>query len=49
MTDTYTHKPIKVSADGTAGPYIMVRLDQLETVRSLLQMIVDAGVGADLR
>src|SRR4051812_34177979 len=36
MIDTYTGKPIRVSADGTAGPYIMVRVDQLEHIRKIL-------------
>ena len=36
MTDETTNKPLYVSADGTAGPYIMVPVSQLEAVRELL-------------
>jgi hypothetical protein len=36
MIDTVTNKPLRVSTDGTAGPYIMVPLDQLDNVRRLL-------------
>ena len=36
MTDVVTKKPLHVSTDGTAGPYIMVPLDQLDEVRRLL-------------
>lgn len=36
MIDTTTHKPLCVSTDGDAGPYIMVPVDQLEKVRVLL-------------
>lgn len=37
MTDTTTRKPLRVSTDGNAGPYIMVPLSQLDQVRRLLQ------------
>ena len=37
MIDSSTSKPIRVSADGTSGPYVMVPVDQLEQVRKLLQ------------
>jgi len=36
MIDSITHEPIKVSVDGTAGPYIMVPVDQLDQVTELL-------------
>jgi hypothetical protein len=36
MTDISTNRPLRVSTDGTAGPYIMVPLDQLEDVRHAL-------------
>jgi hypothetical protein len=36
MTDTTTHKPLYVSTDGDAGPYIMAPVAQLDTVRSVL-------------
>ncbi len=36
MIDTTTHKPLLVSTDGKAGPYIMVPEAQLEKVRALL-------------
>jgi hypothetical protein len=36
MIDSMTQKTIRVSTDGTAGPYIMVPVDQLEQVRHLL-------------
>jgi hypothetical protein len=36
MVDITTKKPLRVSTDGTAGPYIMVPLSQLEEVRRLL-------------
>ena len=36
MTDTTTHKPLRVSTDGTAGPYIELPLSQLEEVKRLL-------------
>lgn len=36
MIDVTTQRPLHVSTDGTAGPYIMVPLDQLETLRVLL-------------
>ena len=37
MTDVTTDKPLRVSTDGTAGPYIMVPLDQLADVRRALE------------
>jgi hypothetical protein len=36
MTDTTTENPMRVSTDGTAGPYIMVPFSQLDEVRQLL-------------
>jgi hypothetical protein len=36
MIDTTTHKPLNVSTDGDAGPYIMVPVAQLDEVRALL-------------
>jgi hypothetical protein len=36
MTDVTTRKPLSVSTDGTAGPYIMVPVSQLDEVRRLL-------------
>jgi hypothetical protein len=36
MIDTTTRKPLYVSTDGDAGPYIMLPLAQLERVRALL-------------
>jgi hypothetical protein len=36
MTDTTTQKPLHVSTDGTAGPYIDLPLTQLEEVKRLL-------------
>lgn len=36
MTDVTTKQPLRVSTDGTAGPYIMVPESQLEDVRNLL-------------
>ena len=36
MTDTTTKKPLRVSTDGTAGPYIMVPFAQLDDLRRLL-------------
>jgi hypothetical protein len=36
MTDTTTKKPLRVSTDGTTGPYIMVPVSQLDGVRRLL-------------
>lgn len=36
MTDVTTHQPLQVSTDGTAGPYIMVPLSQLDDVKHLL-------------
>jgi hypothetical protein len=36
MIDTTTHKPLCVSTDGGAGPYLMVPVAQLEKVRALL-------------
>lgn len=38
MTDTKTKKVLRVSTDGTAGPYIMVPVSQLEEVRRLLEV-----------
>lgn len=36
MIDAMTRKPLYVSTDGTAGPYIMVPLSQLADVRRIL-------------
>jgi len=36
MTDAATQKTLRVSTDGTAGPYIMVPVSQLDEVRRLL-------------
>ncbi len=36
MTDTTTRRPIRVSTDGTSGPYITVSVELLERVRKLL-------------
>ncbi len=36
MTDTTTKEPLYVSTDGTAGPYIMVPVSQLEQLRQVL-------------
>ena len=36
MTDTTTKKRLHVSADGTAGPYLMAPVVQLKDVRRLL-------------
>jgi hypothetical protein len=36
MTDITTKKPLQVSTEGTAGPYLMVPVPQLDSVRSLL-------------
>lgn len=33
MTDTTTRQPIRVSTDGTSGPYIMLSVELLEKVR----------------
>jgi hypothetical protein len=37
MVDSQTRAPITVSTDGTAGPYVMVPLDQLDALTALLQ------------
>ena len=36
MIDAMTRKPLYVATDGTAGPYIMIPVDQLVEVRQLL-------------
>ncbi|HLN31307.1 MAG TPA: hypothetical protein VK395_26435 [Gemmataceae bacterium] len=36
MTDTTTRRPIRVSTDGTSGPYIMISVELLEKVKGLL-------------
>jgi hypothetical protein len=36
VIDVMTNEPLRVSTDGTAGPYIRVPLDQLGVVRKLL-------------
>jgi hypothetical protein len=37
MTDATTNRPIRVSADGTAGPYILVPVSQLDDIVALLR------------
>ena len=37
MIDSTTQAPITVSADGSAIPYIMVPVDQLEAVKEVLR------------
>jgi hypothetical protein len=41
MTDAMTRKPLRVSTDGTAGPYLMLPVSQLDEVRQLLD---DRGI-----
>jgi hypothetical protein len=36
MIDSQTRRKLRVSIDGTAGPYIMVPVDQLSEVQELL-------------
>jgi hypothetical protein len=36
MTDSSTRKRVRVSIDGTSGPYVMVPVDQLDLVRTVL-------------
>ena len=36
MTDATIKKPLRVSTDGTAGPYIRVLVSQLDHIRQLL-------------
>lgn len=36
MTDATTQQRLRVSTDGTAGPYMMVPVSQLEEVKTLL-------------
>ena len=38
MIDTTTQKPLCVSTDGGAGPYIVVPVAQLDQVRTLLDV-----------
>lgn len=38
MIDTQTRRPIRISTDGTGGPYIMVPIPQLDELRTLLQV-----------
>ena len=38
MIDEMTRKPVRVSTDGTAGPYIMLPVNQLDDVRRLLDL-----------
>jgi len=45
MIDSFTKDPIRVGDDDDAGPYIIVRLDQLGLVTKLLD---DAGFHYDL-
>jgi hypothetical protein len=37
MTNTATKQPLKVSTEGTAGPYIRVPQDQLDELERLLK------------
>ena len=37
MIDAETQRPIRVHAEGTAGPYVMVPVTQLGAVQELLQ------------
>jgi len=37
MIDSMTHQPLYVSTEGSAGPYIMVPVAQLEKVREVLK------------
>jgi hypothetical protein len=37
MIDVETRKPVVVNSGGTGGPYIMIPLDQLQTVESMLR------------
>ena len=41
MTDAATQEPLRVSTDGTAGPYISVPVSQLDEVKRLLD---DRGI-----
>ena len=36
MIDVSTNKPLHVSTDGNAGPYIMVPVQQIDVVKDLL-------------
>jgi hypothetical protein len=36
MVDATTRKPLRVSTDGTVGPYIMVPIIQLDELREIL-------------
>ncbi len=36
MIDSFTKKPIRVIDDGDDAPYIIVRLDQLDAVKKIL-------------
>jgi len=36
MTDATTQQPLQVLTDGTAGPYIMLPVSQLDKVKQLL-------------
>jgi len=36
MTDATTHQRLRISTDGTAGPYIMVPVSQIDDVKRLL-------------
>ena len=36
MMESNTRQPLKVSTDGTAGPYIMVPVPQLDELKNLL-------------
>jgi hypothetical protein len=37
MTDAFTRKPMRVRNEGTAGPYIILPVSQLDEVRRLLE------------
>ena len=36
MTDVITKQPLRVAQTGTVGPYVIVPLDQLPTLKALL-------------
>jgi hypothetical protein len=36
MIDEMTKRPLQISTDGVAGPYLMVPVNQLESVRKVL-------------
>lgn len=48
MTDSMTRKPLRVSTDGTAGPYLMLPFSQLDEVLKLLAGRVGYRVEEDV-